>query len=103
MYHDTYYDYKQSVMTDYLEKEMRKHKDTAIEIISRVAHSQKECVLKILAYSFFEEHEDAIKLAESLDLSKLEFLAVLEDFDGFKEIFLKEQDKYQEQEFAQNF
>ena len=100
MYHD-YYNYKRIAMDEYYENEMQRHKDFAIEAISNIAHfkNKQECFLRVLAYSYFEEHEDAIKLARDMNLSKLEFLAVVEDFDGFKELYLK----YQEQQFAQNF
>lgn len=50
-----------------------------------------------LAYGFFESHKSAEKIADSLDLCKLDFLAIQEEFESFKEEYLIEF------ELAQNF
>ena len=97
MYHDTYYDYKQSVLKDFYEKQMLRHKERAILNISKVASIKQECLLKILASSFLEEHADAVNLANELNLGKLEFLSILDDYDGFREEYIRDQ------ELAQNF
>lgn len=99
IYFDTHIEYKNQVMTDYIQNEMRRHQKIAMQAISRIAHFEKEIVLRILAYSFIEENEDAVKLAYKLNLGKLEFLAYIEDYDSFKELYMKEQ----EYEIAQNF
>lgn len=41
-----------------------------------------------LARSYFDSCESAIKLAEDLDLCKLDFLAILEDFEAYREEYL---------------
>lgn len=99
MFFDTHIEYRHQIMTDFLENEMQRYKDFAIQTISSIAHSEKEVLLRVLAYSFNEENEDAVKLAYKLNLGKLEFLACLDDYDSFKEFYLKNQ----EYELAQNF
>jgi len=103
MYFDTYLEYKDSVMKDQIENEMRRHQNIALDAISRIAHFEKEVLMRILAYSYSEEHEDAMKLAQTLNLGKLEFFSILDDYDSFKELYLKDQEKQYEQEMAQNF
>ena len=99
MYFDTHIEYKHQVMTDYIQTEMQRYQKIAMQAISRIAHFEKEIVLRILASSFIEENEDAVKLAYKLNLSKLEFFAVLEDYDSFKDLYMINQ----EYEIAQNF
>lgn len=98
MYSEYIY-HREEVMKDFIEKEMERQKENAVRAISRCVHFELETITRVLAYSFIEENEDAVKLAHKLNLSKLDFLAIIEDFDGFKEIYLKEQ----EQNWAQNF
>jgi len=66
---------------------------------SLFAHSKtliKEFSLT-LAYGYFDSHEPSEIIANQLDLDKLDFLAIQEDFDAFKKEYLK---NYEE---AQNF
>jgi len=99
IYFDTQIEYRHQVMTDFIETEMQRHKDIALEAISTVAHFEKESLTRILACSYLEENEDAVKLAYKLNLGKLEFLACIDDHESFKEFYLKNQ----EYELAQNF
>jgi hypothetical protein len=103
MYFDTHIEYKHQIITDFIENEMQRYQKIAEQAISCIAHFEKEIVLRILAYSFIEENEDAIKLAYKLNLGKLEFLACIDDYDSFKDLYMKEQEKQYEHEIAQNF
>ncbi len=103
MYNDTYFDYRDSVEKDFYEKEMQRSKENAVRAISEVVHFEAETFTKVLASSFLDENEDAIRLANKLNLGKWEFYAVLEDYESFKEVVLKHNDYLQEQELAQNF
>jgi len=84
-------------MNDFIEKEMQRTKDSALRSLSAVVHFQTLNFTKVLAYAWFDSQTDAIKLSDLLDLSKLDFLAVNDDFEGFKEEYLKNYEK------AQNF
>jgi hypothetical protein len=97
MYFDTQLEHDYEVMKDMIEKEMHKTKEQALTNLSRVVHFEIESFSRVLSYSYIEENEDAIKLACKLNLGKLEFLAILEDVDGFKEEYLRDI------ELAQNF
>ena len=83
-----------------IESEMHKVKDQTLSKINPYfAHSpiSIKSLISTVAYGYFESHEHAEIVAEQLNLGKLEFLAIAEDFEGFKEEFLK---NYEE---AQNF
>ena len=60
-------------------------------------HSESELFAKVLAYAWFDSQADAIKLADNLNLSKLDFLAINEDIEAFREEYLINQEE------AQNF
>lgn len=97
MYIDTYIDYKHQVMTDRIENEMQRTKDQALKNLSKIVHFEIETFLRVFAFSFFEQNDDAQKLADKLNLGKLDFLAALDDYDGFKEEY------YRDLELAQIF
>jgi hypothetical protein len=97
MYEDTYYDYKQQCIKDMIENEMQRTRDQALRNLSSVVHFETETFTKVLAYSYFEEQEDALRLADQLNLCKLDFLAIVENFDRFKDEY------YKDLELAQNF
>ena len=103
MYDDTYFDYRESLMTDFIEKEMQRTRDKALRELSKVVHSEFDLFSRVLASAYFDEQEDAIKLTHKLNLSKYELLALTDNFEGFKEICLKNQDYFNEQQLAQNF
>lgn len=86
------------VMNEIIEDEMQRVKKRALKTISSLVHFEPGSFARILAYAYFDSVEDAIKVAESLNFSKIDFLAVMEDFDGFKEEYLMNQE-----EEAQNF
>lgn len=100
MYFDTRIEFEYEVMNEMIEREMRKLQNDALgKLSSLFAHSKtliKEFSLT-LAYSYFDSYEPAETIAKELDLDKLDFLAIQEDFDAFKEEYLK---NYEE---AQNF
>lgn len=87
-------------MNEMIESEMHKVKETTFaRMSSYFAHSPVSInsLALTIAYGYWESHEHAEILANQLGLGKLEFLAIAEDFEGFKEEFLK---NYEE---AQNF
>lgn len=100
MYFDTRIEFEYEMMNEMIESEMRKVKNKAlIKISSLFAHSKiliKEFSFT-LAYGYFDSYEPAENIANQLDLGKLDFLAIQEDFEAFKEEYLK---NYEE---AQNF
>jgi hypothetical protein len=73
-----------------LEKEMHNVKGQALKKLSSIAAHFSSEISNILAYSWFDSLPDAEKIAEQLDLSKMDLLAIREDLEGFKEEFLKD-------------
>lgn len=87
-------------MNEMIESEMHKVREEALKKFSSYfAHSPVSILsfAKTIAYGYWESYEHAIIVSDQLGLGKLEFLAIAEDFDGFREEFLK---NYEE---AQNF
>lgn len=87
-------------MDEFIDSEMHKVRDQTISRLSSIivhpAISIK-AVLLTISYGYFESYGHAETLAQQLNLGKIEFLAVAEDFDAFKEEYLREM------ELAQNF
>lgn len=87
------YDYWKSTEIEYsdesyLKEKMYEYRDEAVErISSNVAHFSKDFAL-ILAYSYFNDYEPAVKLADQLNLSKLEMLALQENFLDFRQEYI---------------
>jgi hypothetical protein len=100
MYAYSRIEYESEMIDQMIESEMHKVKDRTLEKLnSYFVHSPvsiKSLSLTI-AYGYWESNEHATTVAEQLQLGKLEFLAIAEDFEGFKEEYLR---NYEE---AQNF
>ena len=102
MYFDTQIEHNYEIMNEMIESEMHKIRANAVDKVSSIlAHPQKLFSIKdfamTLAYGYFDSYAPSENIANSLDLSKLDFLAIQEDFDAFKQEYLK---NYEE---AQNF
>lgn len=75
----------------YMEKVMNEYKQEALRKLSAVlAHQVLEDVALILANGWFESLPSAERLADQLDLGKIDFLALLEDSLGFEECLMME-------------
>lgn len=86
-------------LNEHIYEKMHKQKTNAFETISLFVHPIcLTLISKIIAVSFFEEQKDAMNIADLYDLSKMDFLAILEDFEIYKELYLKEMEKQSEQE-----
>jgi hypothetical protein len=100
MYKYSEIEYELEMIDEHIESEMHKLKDKVFaHLNSKFVHSPvsiKDLALAI-AYGYWESNEHAENLAYDLDLGKLEFLAIAEDFEGFKKEYMK---NYEE---AQNF
>lgn len=102
MYAYTRIEYENECMNEMIESEMHKVRDNAIgKVSSFFAHPKNEFSIKqfslTLAYGYFDSYTPAENIAASLDLGKLDFLAIMDDLDAFKDEYLK---NYEE---AQNF
>lgn len=101
MYFDTLIEYEYEMMNEMVENEMYKVRDQALQNLSSFfAHHHSfliNDIAKTIAYGYFDSYAPSENIANTLSLSKLDFLALLDDFDGFKEEYLK---NYEE---AQNF
>jgi hypothetical protein len=103
MYFDTHFDFRESVMNEFCEKEMQRTREQALRNLSKVVHSNFDLFSRVLASAFFDKQEDAMILAHKLNIGKYELLALIDDYDGFKEMVLQKQDYLNEQQLAQSF
>jgi hypothetical protein len=78
---------------DWMEKEMDQVKRKALIKLSRylVQDAQTSKFAEILSYSWWDSIPAAEKIADSLDLCKLDFLAIDENLEFFKDEYMKEQ------------
>lgn len=90
-------EYIDQVMDDIIENEMQNVRKNCFKNLSEVLPFETLKLTRIILYAWSESHADAIFLTEKLNLGKLEFLAVVEDFDEFKKEYLKDLEN------AQNF
>lgn len=100
IYFDTQIEYEYQAMNEFIENEMHKLREKVVGKLSTLfAHPNffQEDVILTLAYGYFDSYEPSTRLANTLNLGKLDFLSVMNDFDAFKEEYLK---NYEE---AQNF
>lgn len=101
MYYDNYIDYEDQQMDKFIENEMARVKQQALKTISSSAHfkteSSNESFITMFVYCWHDSVPAAENLSDELDLCKLDFIALTDDFDAFKEEFLKNY------EMAQNF
>ena len=99
MYAYSQIEYEYELMNDLMEKEMHKVRESAVSKLSSViAHPKLLNDLALtLSYGYFDSYTPSERITEILDLSKLDFLAIREDIEAFKEEYLK---NYEE---AQNF
>ena len=93
MYAYSRIEYELEVLDEMIESEMHKVREQTLEKLSSYfAHSpiSIESLASTIAYGYWESYEHAEIVAEQLNLGKLEFLAIQEDFEGFREYFKKE-------------
>lgn len=92
MYYDTKIEHEFEMMNELVEKEMHNTRTQALKKFdSVIAHSNTvEAFAKILSYSWFDSLPDAEIIADRFELSKLDFLAINNDFEGFKEEYLND-------------
>lgn len=78
-------EYQMDKVTDEYRKEALRKVSTV------VIHQQSaEDFAKTLAYAWFDSQESAIKLADQLDLSKEEFLALLDEKEILEEYYIED-------------
>lgn len=95
MYFDSRLAYESELIDKWVEKEMHNVKGQALRKLSSIAAHFNSEVATILAYSWFDCLPDAEKIAEQLDLNKMDLLAIQEDLEEFKEEFLKDLENVQ--------
>lgn len=93
MYFDTQLGYESEIMDQWIEKEMHNVKGHALQKLSSIVAHFKLEISNVLAYGWFDSLPAAERLAEQMDLSKMDLLAIQEDLEGFKEEFLKDKDR----------
>ena len=100
MYFDTIVEYEREFMDNLIDSEMHNQIDQAHRLLgSMIVHpsiSIKDFAMT-LAYAWMDSQTSAETIANELGLGKLDFIAIMEDFDAYKEEWLKNY------ELAQNF
>ncbi len=95
MYYE-FYDEDES-MNEFIENEMERVKKQALKTISSIAHFKSEVSTKsfieMFVYCWQESLPVADTLAQSIDLGKLEMIALAEEFDAFKKEYMKDMEK----------
>ena len=95
-----YFERNDESMNDLIEREMYKVRNKTLERLSSIFVHQQQIIFSIkdfaltLAYGFFESHEPSKRIAYSLDLCKIEFLAIMEDFGAFKLEIIEDLEKF---------
>lgn len=98
--HYDYYNEDESI-NDFIENEMQQTRKKAIQTISKSAHFintnlSKESFITMFSYCWQDSLPVAENLAYELDLGKLDFLALSNDFDGFKRLYLNTYEEFYE-------
>ncbi|HEX4374906.1 MAG TPA: hypothetical protein VHZ50_16495 [Puia sp.] len=80
-------------MNEFIENEMLRVKDSALRSLSSIAHFKdeisKQSFITMFVYCWQESLSAAEKISDELDLDKGHFLALLDDFDAFKDYYLE--------------
>ncbi len=91
MYSENYYE--QEHMNEFIENEMQLTKEFALKRLSLVADFKTHVSNDSFIYKFIQSWHDSVpavaNLAYEMDLDKVHFLALMNDFDEFKEEYLK--------------
>jgi ubiquinone/menaquinone biosynthesis C-methylase UbiE len=98
MYAYSRIEYEYDLMNEMIETEMHKIRKRATEKLSslfvhRQVIQENTDVMLTIAYGYFDSYKPSENIAKSLDLCKLDFLAIVEDFEAFKEEYLKNEEK----------
>lgn len=102
MYKETYAESKEQILDEVILKEMDKSRTESMVLIRAQFVPSKSISIKdvvlTLVYAYFEGNESAMNIADQLELFKIDFLALADDFEGFKAAWLKEQEYYRGQD-----
>lgn len=97
MYADFYERYD-DLLNNRIEEEMERVKEKAIKKFQSLAlfktQEYLDAFIKMFCFCWQESLPLVEILAEELDFCKMDFLALAEDFDGFKEEFLEDMEKW---------
>jgi hypothetical protein len=99
----SYYELREERRNSHFINEMQNLKEKAVEEFSRVVHPKlAESMLKIVAWAYDNDDEEAHKIANAMHFGQKEMLAVSEDVKSFKELCFEEyQDRLMEQAYEQ--
>lgn len=100
MYAYSRIEYEHQMLDEMIESEMHKVRENVLKKLNSIfAHSPVflNSFALTLAYGYWESNKDAEIVADHLGLGKIEFLALQQEFDAFKEEYLR---NYEE---AENF
>lgn len=74
---------------------MHNRKNDVINKLSKIVHhSYAESFAKILHYAWQEGHQEAETIVDQLDLYPIDFVAVMENEEEFKELYRLEMEEY---------
>lgn len=92
MYAYSRIEYEMNVLDEMIDSEMHKVKEQVLRKLNSHFVHPSDLIMKFahtLAFGYWESNEHATILADELGLCKLDFLAIAEDFEGFKEEYLR--------------
>lgn len=92
MYAYSNIEYEIQAIDEFIEREMHDTRKQAMKKLSSIVVHSLEEIARILSYAYFDNLDSANKLSDDLDLCKLDFLAINEDFNEFKKEYLKYED-----------
>ncbi len=91
--------YENIMLDEFIEKEMQRIKTIALSKIPNSLHFQTRFAL-MFAIRFFDSETEAVKLAHELDLCTLDFLAIQEDFEAFKQHYMADEHNFINTDFG---
>jgi hypothetical protein len=93
MYAYSRLEYEAQLMSEWIEKEMQRIKKQTLKTISSSAHFNlkisSDQFTQLFIYCWQESLPVAEKLADDLNLCKLDFFALMDDVDAFKEEYME--------------
>ncbi len=76
-----------------MEYKMQDQKKEVLDTLFQAIDANKDLFIKSFIYAWREDNEDAIKLADSLNLNRMDLFAAADLEDYFKEMYLAERER----------
>lgn len=81
---------KEELRREFFENKMEEYQNEFLESLSEFFHpSCIDEISHILIFAWMENFPSAMKLADKLNLSRLHFIAILNNYEDFRDEFIK--------------